>query len=102
MRVPLAAARALKHQLLKTRFSATVRALASQGGEVALDSALFSTGPVQTNEGCLHPFAAATHIPAVALPTGLQGYYTSTFTFCQPKFHMELLDDDIFLSQALL
>ena len=70
MRVPLAAARALKHQLLKTRFSATVRALASQGGEVALDSALFSTGPVQTSVECLHSFAAATHIPVVALPTG--------------------------------
>ena len=29
-----------------------------------------STGPVPTSAGCLHPFAAAAHIPVVALPTG--------------------------------
>lgn len=29
-----------------------------------------STSPVQTSAGCLHPFAAAIRIPAVALPTG--------------------------------
>ena len=49
---------------------ATVQALASQGGEIALCSALVSTKPVQTSAGCLHPFAAAIHIPVVALPTG--------------------------------
>ena len=65
-------------------YHATVQALASRGGEVALNPAFCSTGPVQTNEGCLHPFAAATHIPTVALPTGLRGYYILFPAGCQP------------------
>ena len=63
---------------------ATVQASASQGGEVALDPALHSTEPAQTSGGCLHPFAAATHIPAVALPTGSQGHDTPRVGGCQP------------------
>ena len=49
---------------------AAVQALAPQGGEIALGHALRTTRPVQTSALCLHSFAAATHIPAVALPTG--------------------------------
>ena len=55
---------------LKIVFTATVRALTPQGGEIALGYALLSTKPVQTIAGCLHPSAAAIHIPVVALPTG--------------------------------
>jgi hypothetical protein len=34
-----------------------------------------------TSAGCLHPFAAATHIPTVALPTGLSERI-ALFSFC--------------------
>ena len=47
-----------------------LQALASPGGETALDDTLVSISPVQTLSWCLHHFAAAVRIPAVALPTG--------------------------------
>ena len=74
---------------------ATVQALASQGGEVALCSALVSTKPVQTSAGCLHPFAAATHIPVVALPTGyiLILSYGIVFVNPEPAYLPHLLCD---------
>ena len=48
-----------------------VQALASQGGEITLDDTLVSISTAQTYLQCLHRFAAVTHIPVVALPTGL-------------------------------
>ena len=65
---------------------AAVRALASQGGEATLEPALHSTGPVQTSAGCLHPFAAAAHIPVVALPTGSAVSIPRRQTPCQENF----------------
>jgi hypothetical protein len=47
-----------------------LQALASPGGETALDDTLVSISPVQTLSWCLHHSAAAVRIPAVALPTG--------------------------------
>jgi len=47
-----------------------VQALAPPGGEIALDHALKIDKTCSTIARCLHLFAAATHIPAVALPTG--------------------------------
>ena len=63
-----------------------MRALASQGGEATLEPALHSTGPVQTSAGCLHPFAAAAHIPVVALPTGSAVSIPRRQTPCQENF----------------
>lgn len=65
---------------------AAVRALASQGGEATLEPALHSTGPVQTSAGCLHPFAAAAHIPVVALPTGSAVSIPRRQTPCQENY----------------
>jgi hypothetical protein len=59
-----------------------LQALASPGGETALDDTLVSISPVQTLSWCLHHFAAAVHIPAVALPTGEHSSYAIV---CQNK-----------------
>lgn len=58
-----------------------VRALASQGGEIALCCTL-TIQPVQTFALCLHNFAAAIHIPVVASPTE-QGQYNMDLPGCQ-------------------
>ena len=50
--------------------NSTVQALASPGGETALDGTLVSMPTVQTLASCLHDSAAAVHILMVALPTG--------------------------------
>ncbi len=47
---------------------------------------MHSTGPVQTSAGCLHPFAAAAHIPVVALPTGSAVSIPRRQTQCQENF----------------
>ena len=47
---------------------------------------MHSTGPVQTSAGCLHPFAAAAHIPVVALPTGSAVSIPRRQTPCQENF----------------
>ena len=58
-----------KHPPLARSFL-TVQALASPGGETALDGTLVSMPTVQTLASCLHDSAAAVHILMVALPTG--------------------------------
>ena len=47
---------------------------------------MHSTGPVQTSAGCLHPFAAAAHIPVVALPTGSAVSIPRHQTPCQENY----------------
>lgn len=47
---------------------------------------MHSTGPVQTSAGCLHPFAAAAHIPVVALPTGSAVSIPRRQTPCQENY----------------
>ena len=48
-------------------YHATVQALASRGGETALDDTLVSISPVQTLSWCLHHSAAAVRIPRGSL-----------------------------------
>jgi len=61
----------------------TVRALASQGGEIALDDTFVSISPVHTLLWCLHHFAAATHILMAALPTGPDSVFRLFCILCQ-------------------
>ncbi len=61
----------MEKKIQPTKGGSPSQALASRGGETALDDTLDSISPVQTILWCLHHFAAAVLIPAVALPTGV-------------------------------
>ena len=67
-----------------------LQALASRGGEAALDTTLVSIVPAQTILWCLHHFAAAAHIPRGSL-TYRTDFVVCTYPMpkgggCQPAF----------------
>ena len=67
-----------------------LQALASRGGEAALDTTLVSIVPAQTILWCLHHFAAAAHIPRGSLTYRtcfvVHAYPMPKNGACQPGF----------------